>query len=277
MIKKESFFETSDGVHIYFEDYGEGKPILLVPGYLCTTKFFKKNIEELSRNNRLILIDARGHGLSSKTLKELTIPRMATDIKELVDFLGLDDLSLIGWSMGSSIVLSYYEQFGNHRLNKIGVIDSALYPFSDEPSNSHSLRGHNMEGMTEVMNFAIKDHEGYCRAFAKSVFKTTPSEEDEEWVSKEMMKTPPWIAFSIYSDFLFRDYIKVLSSLEVPLLLCCANSPAIPRGLEMANYYRKFINTKYEFYFFEKEGHVMFYENPNKFNEIVLNFVNNFS
>lgn len=276
MSRKESFFMTSDGTHIYFEDYGKGKPILLVPGYLCTSRFFCGNIEGLSKNNRLILIDSRGHGMSSKTLEGLNIPRMALDIKELVDFLNLEDLSLLGWSMGSSIVLSYFEQFGDYRLSKIGVIDSALYPFSDDPSNSHSLRGYNMEGMTKVMNSAIKNYEGYCRSFARAIFKNVPFMDDEEWVSKEMMKTPPWIAFAIYSDFLHRDYIRVLPSLNIPLLLCCADSPAIPRSVEMAEYYKKFIEIKYDFHIFEDEGHVMFYENPEKFNNVVLKFVNTF-
>lgn len=44
-----------------------------------------------------------------------------------------------------------------------GVIDSALYPFSPEIWNSHSLAGFNMDGMTTVLKNAMTDHDGYTR------------------------------------------------------------------------------------------------------------------
>jgi pimeloyl-ACP methyl ester carboxylesterase len=274
--QKSNFFTTSDNAMIYFEDYGEGAPILIIPGYLCTSKFFKRNIEALSENNRLILVDARGHGSSSKILTGLNIPRMAKDIKELVDFLGLERLTLLAWSMGSSIALSYYEQFGDYKLSRIGIIDSALYPFSHEASNCHSLRGYDMDGMNRVMNAAIKDFEGYCRNFARAIFKEEPSIEDESWVATEMMKTPPWIAFAIYSDFLHRDYVQVLKHIQIPTLICSANSPAIPSSDAMSQHYRKQLTVSHQYKHFEsKAGHVMFYEAADEFNRMVLDFIQN--
>lgn len=270
---KDNFFRTSDETIIYFEDYGKGTPILIIPGFLCTSKYFSRNIEGLSKKHRLILIDARGHGSSSKTLQNLTIPRMAQDVKELVSALKLEDLTLLGWSMGSSVALSYYDQFGPYKLKKIGIIDSALYPFSPEPFNSHSLAGFNMDGMCDVMNRAVNNHEEYCRGFARAIFKNKPSQEDEDWSAIEMTKTPPWIAFAIYTDFLFRDYVSALSKIEIPVLIAGADSPAIPRGIEMARSYLAYIKGDKEFHAFENEGHVMFYENPDKFNRMVLEFV----
>ena len=44
-ITENNFFTTSDGARIYFEDRGKGLPIVMVPGFLCTTKFFEKNVE----------------------------------------------------------------------------------------------------------------------------------------------------------------------------------------------------------------------------------------
>ncbi len=271
--EKDNFFETSDGAHIYFEDYGEGKPILLIPGYLCTSYYFRKNIAALSANHRLILVDARGHGSSSKVTHGLNIPRMAQDIKELVDFLGLEDLSLMGWSMGSSVALSYYEQYGPHRLAKMGIIDSVLYPFWKDPINSHSLAGFDVDGMNRAMLFSIKDHESYCRSFARLIFKEQPTQEDEDWAAMEMAKCPPWIAFGIYSDFLFRDYMAVLPTLSIPTLICTATSPAIPRSPGMGEYYCAQMKTEYVYHEFKKGGHTMFYETPEEFNEVVLGFV----
>ena len=131
---KDNFLQVSDGAWIYFEDYGKdkGEPIMILHGFLCSSKFFYKNIDALSADHRLVLIDWRGHGSSSKTLQNLTMDRCAKDVHELIEYLGLEDVTLLGWSMGSSVVMEYYEQFGDEHLRKIGVVDSALYPFSSE-------------------------------------------------------------------------------------------------------------------------------------------------
>lgn len=62
--------------------------------------------------------------------------RCAKDVHELIEYLGLEDVTLLGWSMGSSVVMEYYEQFGDEHLKKIGVIDSALYPFRRSPGTA---------------------------------------------------------------------------------------------------------------------------------------------
>ena len=270
--RKENFFTTSDGAKIYFEDYGEGQPIVLVPGYLCTSRFFSRNIEGLSKNNRLILLDVRGHGSSSKPVHGLTIPHCAQDVKELLDFLGVEDAFLIGWSLGSSVVLSYWEQFGKHRIAALGIVDSALYPFSPEDWNSHSLKGYNLDGMNAAMNKSVTDHNGYCRAFASVIWKDVPTAEDVDWVTTEMTKTPPWIAFAIYSDFLHRDYVSVLPSVTVPLMVVGADSMAIPTGIKMAKSYMEHIKAPAELHLFEESGHMLFYTETEKFNELVKGF-----
>lgn len=275
MIKsKDSFFQVSDGAWIYFEDYGRenGNPIVILHGFLCSSKFFYKNIEGLSKNHRLVLVDWRGHGSSSKCLHGLTMDRCARDIHELLEYLDLRDVTLLGWSMGSSVVMEYYEQFKNDRLKKIGVIDSALYPFSPEAWNSHSLAGFNMDGMTAVLERAMTDHDGYTRGFTRLCFKHPPCQEDEDWVSTEMKKLPAYIAFALYNDFLFKDYTGTLSKIDIPLLICCADSPAIPAGIAMGRHYRDLVDGRCFFHEFQGLGHVMFLEDPEGFNQTILSF-----
>ena len=179
--------------------------------------------------------------------------------------------------MGSSVVMEYYEQFGDEHLKKIGVIDSALYPFSPEPWNSHSLAGFNMDAMTATLENAFSHHDDYVRAFTRLCFHTPPCQEDEDWVSTEMKKLPVYIAFALYNDFLFKDYTVTLPKIDIPLLLCCADSPAIPRGIEMGRYYRDLVNGNCYFHEFLNLGHVMFLEDPEQFNETILDFVENYT
>lgn len=271
---KDNFFKTSDGTHIYFEDHGQGQPIVLVPGFLCTSKFFAKNIPELAQDHRVVLLDSRGHGSSDKTLQNLTIERCAQDVKELIDYLGLEDVLLVGWSLGSSVVLSYWQQFNKYKVAALGITDSILYPFDDGEWNSHSLRGFNMDAFAMVMGRSIANHAEYCQGFAKAVWQDdTTSLEDVAWVAEEMRKTPPWIAFALYSDFLHRDYVSVLPSVTVPIFVCGANSIAIPRGVDAAKYYMQHISAPSELHIFERGGHMLFYVEAEKYNKVILDFL----
>jgi pimeloyl-ACP methyl ester carboxylesterase len=275
---KDNFLQVSDGAWIYFEDYGKenGDPIMILHGFMCSSKFFYKNIEALSQHHRLILVDWRGHGSSSKTLEHLTMDRCAKDIYELMEHLQLSDVTLLGWSMGSSVVMEYYEQFGNAHLKKIGVIDSMLYPFSDEEWNSHSLAGFNMDGMNAVLRKATTDYDRYARSLIPLYFHEQPDKETEDWVATELEKIPPYIAFALYNDFLFQDYTKTLTKIDIPLLLCCAKSGAIPRGIETGNYYKQLVGGNCYFHEFHDLGHVMFLEDPEQFNHTILDFVENY-
>ena len=59
-----STFRTNDGVEIYYEVRGEGRPLLMLPGWTCSTKFWKKNVEELAKSCKVITMDLRAHGES---------------------------------------------------------------------------------------------------------------------------------------------------------------------------------------------------------------------
>lgn len=274
---KENFFLTSDGAYIFFEDYGKNNKntLILLHGYLCSSKFFHSNIEVLSKNNRVILVDLRGHGFSSKTLQNLTISRCAKDIYELIEYLNLTDVTLLGWSMGSSVVMEYYEKYSNKYLRKIGIIDCALYPFSPDSWNNHPLYGYNLDGMIKVLEKHSYFFEDYIKSFVKLCFKENFSKEIEEFMINEMKKTPSYIAFSLYNDFLMSDYTKTLSKIDIPLMICCADSNIFPKGIEMGRYYKSLVKKCY-FYEFLEEGHIMFLENPELFNKVILEFVKNY-
>ncbi|MGH9678530.1 MAG: alpha/beta fold hydrolase, partial [Candidatus Acidiferrales bacterium] len=140
------YLETSDGAKIYYEDEGEGQPILLVHGWTCSSRFWRKNVPVLARAFRVVTLDLRGHGKSSKTLDGHTIRQYARDVRAVIEHLGLREAVLVGWSLGGPVILSYYEQYGaDHRLKALGLVDSTPFPFSPASWNSHALRDYNYD------------------------------------------------------------------------------------------------------------------------------------
>jgi len=272
--KRENYYRTSDDAILYFEDHGAGKPIVLVPGFCCSTKFFAKNIEGLAKTNRVITFDPRGQGNSSKGLQGHTIARNAQDIKELLDLLDVKDATLLGWSMSGQFVLKYHMLFGKHRIDSIGLLDCPLGAMYDEVWNAHHLKAFNMDAFNSSLVMTYNGNEGYCNYFAKMIFAGN-DDSMIDWCTKELLKTPAYISFAIYSDLVFQNGYEMLPKVTVPVLFMGANSAVTANGKDLATkYYPEYTNPAVykESHTFETGGHVFFFCNPEEFNSKVAAF-----
>lgn len=104
MATKDNFFQTSDGLWLYYEVTGEGRPIVLIPGFGEALTMWKYAVPVLSKRFQVVCLDPRGHGRSMKAAGNNRQKRMAQDIRELIDHLGLEDVLLVGHSLGGAIV-----------------------------------------------------------------------------------------------------------------------------------------------------------------------------
>lgn len=108
-----AYTETPDGVPLYYEYYGDGKGILLIHAWTMNAEYWwQKNMPELSNSHRVIALDLRGHGLPGKTDEGHRLDQYARDVRHLLGALELAEVTMVGWSMGTSIILSYLTQFG---------------------------------------------------------------------------------------------------------------------------------------------------------------------
>ena len=63
---EQGFVKTNDGAYIYYEVEGEGRPIVFVHGWSASGKFYARNVEGLKDRFKVVTLDLRGHGRSSK-------------------------------------------------------------------------------------------------------------------------------------------------------------------------------------------------------------------
>lgn len=265
--------ETSDGAKIYYEDYGEGQPILLVHGWLCSSRFWRKNVPDLGNEFRVVTLDLRGHGNSCKAMTGHTIRQYACDVREITEHLGLREIVLVGWSLGGPVVLSYYEQFvKDSRLKALGLVDTAPFPFSSAGWNCHVLRDYNYDAMNAAFANLAASPRKFAIDFTNRMFKQNPSDADMDWVVAEMMKTPTWIAEAVYSDFLMSDYAKSLPTTKVPVIVFAADSGVFRDGIAMGKAIASQV-PQGTFIPFHDAGHILFYEQPQKFNTALADFV----
>ena len=103
-------FQTSDGIEIAWREVGEGRPLILIHGYIsdAETNWIKfGHAEALAEAGyRVIMPDLRGHGLSGKPHDPVNYPKdiLADDQFALIEYLGLTDFDLGGYSLGGRTV-----------------------------------------------------------------------------------------------------------------------------------------------------------------------------
>ena len=99
---------TTNGVNINVEDIGAGKPIVFIHGWPVNHKMFEYQFTELPKHGyRCIGIDLRGFGDSDKPWDGYNYNSMADDVKAVLDTLNLQNVALVGFSMGGAIAIHY--------------------------------------------------------------------------------------------------------------------------------------------------------------------------
>lgn len=113
---------SADGVTIRYDVRGAGEPALvLVHGWGNTRAIWGIHPETLSRSHRVIALDLAGHGLSGTNRTDWTMGAFGEDVVAVVDQLGLEEVVLVGFSMGGAVVLEAAERLGDRALGVVFV------------------------------------------------------------------------------------------------------------------------------------------------------------
>jgi pimeloyl-ACP methyl ester carboxylesterase len=101
----ESGYVDVNGIELYYATYGEGKPLILLHGGLGNADYWGNQVPEFAKQYRVIVVDSRGHGRSSRSDEPFSYELMASDVVALMDRLNIHQAPLVGWSDGGIIGL----------------------------------------------------------------------------------------------------------------------------------------------------------------------------
>lgn len=117
--------ENSAPIELYYEDHGEGRPVVLLHGYPLDSQSWEKQQRALlSAGYRVIAYDRRGFGRSGKPTVGYDCDTFAADLNALLEALDLRDVSLVGFSMGTGDITRYLGTFGSERVAKAAFLAS---------------------------------------------------------------------------------------------------------------------------------------------------------
>jgi pimeloyl-ACP methyl ester carboxylesterase len=119
-----SGYAPVNGINVYYEVYGEGRPLVLLHGAFYTIDMnWGQLIPELSKTRKVIAIEMQGHGHTPFSDRELSISTLANDVEKVMDYLKIDSADVAGYSMGGSVAYQFAVQ-SPKRLRKLVIISS---------------------------------------------------------------------------------------------------------------------------------------------------------
>jgi non-heme chloroperoxidase len=129
--------ENGANIDIYYEDHGSGKPIILIHGYPLSGASWEKQLPVLlNAGYRVITYDRRGFGKSSQPTEGYNYDTFAADLQQLITQLKLQDVTLVGFSMGGGEIARYLGKYGSKGVSKtvfIGAVPPFLLKTADNP------------------------------------------------------------------------------------------------------------------------------------------------
>jgi pimeloyl-ACP methyl ester carboxylesterase len=260
--------ELPDGARLAYDDTGKGRPVVLLHGVCMSRRFFEHNTGPLAERFRVVNVDLRGHGESPASEGGHTVAQYAQDVKHLLDTLELDGAVLVGWSMGTFVVWDLVRQFGSAGI--AGHVNVSQGP-TDLSKDGWELGIFPLEELFGALAAAQSDFRAFMSHFVPELFKHEPAAEAQAALLEEILRVGANAGTCILLDQCLQDYRDQLASYEVPTLLvwgedekmvAAANGPWLQATQPAA-----------ELVVFEESGHCPMWEEPERFNQVVGDWI----
>ncbi|MDR7130579.1 pimeloyl-ACP methyl ester carboxylesterase [Algoriphagus sp. 4150] len=152
-----------EAVEIFYQDYGKGKPVILIHGWPLSHQSWEGQIRTLVEEGfRVIAYDRRGFGKSSQPWGDYDYTTLAGDLHELILHLDLNDVTLVGFSMGGGEVVRYFTEFGTDRISKAALIASIIPLVAQKEDNPEGVPQKVLE---EILDALKTDRVGFLKGF----------------------------------------------------------------------------------------------------------------
>ncbi|ESN47419.1 alpha/beta fold hydrolase [Enterobacter sp. MGH 16] len=163
-------FKAKDGTQIYYKDCGAGKPVLFSHGWPLDGDMWDSQLNYLAeRGFRAIAFDRRGFGRSDQPWNGYDYDTFASDINDLITTLDLQDVTLVGFSMGGGDVTRYINNYGSARVAGLALLGAVTPIFGKSDSFPQGVDQSVFDGIRDGMR---KDRAQFISDFATPFYGT---------------------------------------------------------------------------------------------------------
>jgi len=196
-----------NGINLYYETHGKGRPLILLHGGLGSGEMFGPVLPLLSERHQVIAVDLQGHGRTADIDRPLDIRLMAGDIAALIDHLGLATPDVVGYSLGGGVAFQTAVMY-SAKVRRLVMVSAnirlaAIYP-------------------------EMRAQQGQVNAAAVEFMKDTPMYQLYQRVAPRPEDFPRLltkIGEAMSKDF---DFTEEVRSLKMPTLVMAADADMAP-------------------------------------------------
>lgn len=243
-----------NGTKLNVEITGTGTPIVFIHPPLLTLQTFAYQREQLSDHFQVITFDIRGHGESKSTERTLTYALIVEDIKQLLDYLGIEKAFLCGYSTGSSVLLEALLTYPKRFLG--GIVVSGMSELTDPYNKGRVWLAVQMAGSSLFMNLLKKSI-----TFGNADNAATYHELYQSSVSDDAKNVKPY-----FEQSLTYNCTRRLRGIHHPILLIYGQKDRA---------FQRYANILHEelphssLYFIKDAKHQIPIKNPSKMNDLI--------
>ncbi|MCP2027285.1 pimeloyl-ACP methyl ester carboxylesterase [Flavobacterium sp. HSC-32F16] len=275
-LNTDKYIETAKNVKLYVKDYGKGKPVILIHGWPLSNEMWEYQIDFLVKNNyRVIAYDRRGFGKSSQPWDGYDYDTLTDDLSEIIEQLQLENVTLVGFSMGGGEVVRYFSRHQGKGVVKAALI-SSIIPFLLKTEDNPEGRP---KEKTEATAASIhEDRIGFLDNFGKTFFGvniinkplSTPL---LEYYRNLCSAASPRATLQCGESLNTTDFRDELHTIKVPTLIIHGDDDKnVPIEVSSEKTAKAIQNNTFIVY--EGAPHGLFYTEKDKLNKDLLEFLN---
>jgi pimeloyl-ACP methyl ester carboxylesterase len=192
-----------NGIKIWYAEFGSGPPVILLHGGLANANYWGELVRALQPHYRVIVMDSRGHGRSSRDAQPYGYDLMASDVLALMDYLKISKVALVGWSDGAIIGLD----IAIHHPERL----SKLFAFAANSDPSGVKDVNQSPVFTAFIARARKEYEKLSPTpteydpFLAQITKMWETQPNWTVADLEAIKMPTWIVDADHDEAIKRD------------------------------------------------------------------------
>lgn len=267
---------SSEMVEIFYKDVGRGRPVILIHGWPLNHEMWEYQLNELPKSNlRVIAYDRRGFGKSSRPWEGYDYDTFASDLKALIDALDLNDVTLVGFSMGGGEVARYLAKYNTDgrvtRAALIGSVTPFLLKTSDNP------KGIPQEQFDSIKEQLEEDRAKFLSAFGKTFYgvHTFNQPVSDEFLQQNLarcLNAALYATVKSMQAWSTTDFRNDLTKIKIPLLVIHGKEDeTVPIDISAEETVKIVPHAEYVIY--DDAPHGLFYTHKNKFSEDLITFV----
>jgi pimeloyl-ACP methyl ester carboxylesterase len=264
------YVEVEPNVRLHITDAGEGRPIVLIPGWPLSDEMYEYQYNDLiNKNFRVIGITLRGFGKSDKPYGAYNYDVHALDIKKVLTKLDIKDAVLGGFSMGGSIAIRYLSTYKSDHVSKLALFGAAAPSWIQRKDFPFNLPESTVDDLIEL-NY--HDRPKLLSDFAKifSATETSLNEGIGNWLNGICLSASSHATAQCLIALRDTDLRNDMSKIKIPTIIMHGKKDKIC-SFDLAEQMKAGISNSH-IIAFENSGHSLFLEETQKFNTELIKF-----